>query len=284
MPLKGNLSDFSLVDIIKLLSSTKKTGILRIEAGGDFSGESGEIRFKNGKIIYSVSNKGLIGENAVFHFFEYKEGDFTFEEKEPPSEINVKASTESLLMQGSRLITEWNKISSVIKSLSLVVNLAQSPPEGVSEIKLSKEEWKVLRMIDGNRTIKEIAEELKMPDFEVSKVIYGFLVSGLVEKVNEEVEGVAYVKVKLNVKIKPEFYLTEDNVYIDNSLIKEWISKNKIEKLEKILMQLPDGKEVIINVKGKDNLKGLILIPEEIAKEISLKERDEISVEPVKGE
>lgn len=282
MPLTGNLSDFSLGDILKLLSSAKKTGILKVKGEGIFSGESGEICFKNGKIIYSVNNKGLIGENAVLHFFEFKEGNFSFEETVPSDKTNVKASTESLMLNGSRLITEWNKISSVIKSLSLVVGLTPTPPEGVSEIKLSKEEWKVLRVIDGRKTIKEIAEELKMPVFEISKIIYGFLISGLAEKVKEEVEGITYAKVKLNVKIKPEFYLQEDNVYIDSSLIKKWRSQYGIKNLEKILMHLPDGNEVIINVKGKDDLKGLVLIPEEIAKELSLKEKDEISIEPIK--
>ncbi len=282
MPLTGSLSDFSLGDIIKLLNSAKKTGILKVNGGGVFSGETGKIHFKNGKIIYSVNNKGLIGENAVLHFFEYKEGDFSFEETVPPDETNVKASAESLMLNGSRLITEWNKISSVIKSLSLVVGLAPTPPEGVSEIKLSKEEWKVLRVINGNRTIREIAEELKMPDFEVSKIIYGFLISGLVERITEEAEGVVQAGIEVNVKIKPEFYLQEDNVYIDPSVIKKWVSQYKVKDVRKILMHLPDGRDVIIKVRGKDGLKNFILIPEEIAKELSLKESDRISVEPVK--
>jgi len=39
---------------------------------------------------------------------------------------------------------------------------------------------------------------------------------------------------------------------------------------------------VIINVKPKNNLKGLILIPEEISSELGLKEKDKIFVEPLK--
>jgi len=279
MPLNGNLADFPLGDIIQLLNNTKKTGSLELVAGGDFSGETGKINFSKGKIISAASNKGLFGKSAFLHFYEWHEGNFSFVEMSIEGEVNIEESTESLLVEGARVITEWAKISGVIKSLSLVVNLAPAPPEGVSEIKFSREEWKILRTVDGKKTIREIADELKLADFEVSKIIYGLIASGLVEKVKEvgTISGV-----ELSVKIKPEFYLIEEAVYIDSQLLEKWKTQYELKTIGKIVLHLAGAKDVIINVKPKNNLKGLILIPEEISSELGLKEKDKIFVEPLK--
>lgn len=278
MPLNGNLKDFPLGDIVQLLINTKKTGILKIEAEGIFSGETGEIDFNAGKITFAQSNKGLSGKSAFLHFYEWREGTFSFAETSIQNETNIAESAESLLVEGARVITEWSKISAAIKSLSLIVDLAPAPPEGVSEIKFSKDEWKILRAIDGKKTIKEIAEELKLADFEVSKIIYGLISSGLVEKVSEgTVSGV-----ELSVKIKTEFYLTEEAVFVDPQLIEKWKKQYELRAIEKIIMHIKGGKHIIINVKPKNNLSDVILVPEEIASELEIKEKDKIIVEPLK--
>jgi len=278
MPLNGNLKDFPLGDIIQLINNTKKTGLLKLEAGGDFSGETGEIDFNAGKIIFAESNKGLIGKSAFLHFYEWKVGDFSFVETSVQNEVNIDESTESLLVEGSRVIEEWSNISGVIKSLSLVVNLTPVPPEGVSEIKFTREEWKILRTVDGKKSVKEIAEELKLADFEVSKIIYGLIASGLVEKVSEGVVS----GTELSVRLKPEFYLVEEAVYVDPQLLEEWKTQYELKMIEKIVLHLKGSKDIIINVKPKNNLVGLILIPEEIASELEIKEKDKIFVEPLK--
>jgi len=278
MPLNGNLKDFPLGDIIQLINNAKKTGLLKLEAGGDFSGETGEIDFSAGKIIFAKSNKGLIGKSAFLHFYEWKVGDFSFVETSVQNEVNIDESTESLLVEGSRVIEEWSNISGVIKSLSLVVNLTPVPPEGVSEIKFTRDEWKILRTVDGKKSVKEIAEELKLADFEVSKIIYGLIASGLVEKVSEGVVS----GTELSVKLKPEFYLVEEAVYVDPQLLEEWKTQYELKTIEKIMLHLKGTKDIIINVKSKNNLVGLILIPEEIASELEIKEKDKIFVEPLK--
>jgi hypothetical protein len=197
------------------------------------------------------------------------------------SKINIEESSDPLLVEGSRVITEWAKISGIIKSLSLVVNLvpAPPPPEGVSEIKFPREEWKILRTVDEKKTIREITDELKLSDFEVSRIIYGLIASGLVEKV-KEVDAISGVE--LSVKIKPEFYLMEEAVYIDSELLEKWKTQYELKTIEKIILHLAGAKDVIVNVKPKNNLEGLILIPEEISSELGLKEKDKIFVESLK--
>lgn len=279
MALSGNLKDFSLGDIIQLLNGTRKTGVLELTAGGEFLGETGKINFVSGKIVYAITNKGLAGKSAFLHFYEWREGDFNFLEMPLQDEINIEESTESLLVEGARVITEWDNIASVIKSLSMVVDLAPSPPEGVSEIKFSKDEWKIMRTVDGKKTIKEIAEELKIADFEVSKIIYGLISSGLLVKVKE---GISASGIELSVKIKPEFYLTEEVVYVDSQVIDKWKTQYQLRVVEKIILHMYGTQDVLINVKAKNNLGNFILIPEEIASELGLKEKDKIFVEPSK--
>jgi hypothetical protein len=50
-----------------------------------------------------------------------------------------------------------------------------------SFIDLLPREWEVLSVIDGERNLHEIGKRLVLPEFEVAKIIYGMLSTGLIE-------------------------------------------------------------------------------------------------------
>lgn len=53
--------------------------------------------------------------------------------------------------------------------------------EGIENIKLQPEEWKVLTFVNGKTTIKEIAQKTRLSEFDTSKIIFGLTSSGLVK-------------------------------------------------------------------------------------------------------
>jgi hypothetical protein len=123
-------------------------------------------------------------ESVVFELMSWSEGFFSFEERardEMPSGIRISVSTESLLMEGARRIDEWSRIADTIPHAAIVPELApvDAEREG-SQLDLLPHEWQVLTMIDGVRDLRTIASALARNEFEVAKIAYGLVRTGVV--------------------------------------------------------------------------------------------------------
>ena len=123
-------------------------------------------------------------ESVVFELMSWREGFFSFEERgagEIPRDSRIKVSTESLLMEGARRIDEWSRIADKVPSLGVVPELAPLANEsGESQLDLLPHEWEMLTMIDGQRDLRAIAATLGRDEFEVAKVAYGLVSTGVI--------------------------------------------------------------------------------------------------------
>lgn len=121
-------------------------------------------------------------EEAVFDLIRWKDGYFRFEETSGHDDIAlpIRMSTESLLMEAARRIDEWTVLEGRIPHMGVVPALV-SEGDGGALLDLSPEEWEVLAEIDGERTLTVVAAELGRSDFEIAKVVFGMIRSGVVE-------------------------------------------------------------------------------------------------------
>jgi tetratricopeptide (TPR) repeat protein len=126
-------------------------------------------------------------ESVVFELMSWREGFFSFEEKSAADmaslgETRIRISTESLLMEGARRIDEWSRIADKVPSLAVVPVLAPVREDGqASQLDLLPPEWEVLSMIDGMRDLRAIAGALGRGEFDVARVVYGLVTTGVVE-------------------------------------------------------------------------------------------------------
>jgi hypothetical protein len=123
-------------------------------------------------------------ESVVFELMSWREGFFSFEERsadELPASPEIHVSTESLLMEGARRIDEWSRIADKIPSLTVVPTLAPVNDSHPTQIDLLPDEWEVLTMIDGKRDLRAIATVLGRAEFDIAKVVYGLVTTGVVE-------------------------------------------------------------------------------------------------------
>ncbi len=125
-------------------------------------------------------------ETVVFDLMSWSEGFFSFAE-EPPRPIRkdtaVKVSTESLLMEGARRIDEWSRMMDRVPNGAVVPKLAPLSGGPQSFIDLLPREWEVLSLVDGESNLRRIAIELAISEFDVARIIYGMLTTGLIELV-----------------------------------------------------------------------------------------------------
>ncbi len=123
-------------------------------------------------------------EAVVFELMSWHEGFFSFEELSAaslPGAMRISVSTESLLMEGARRIDEWSRIAHKVPNLEVVPQFALVTGNHEAQLDLLPHEWEVLTMIDGERDLREIAASLGRSDFEVAKVAFGLVTTGVVD-------------------------------------------------------------------------------------------------------
>lgn len=175
MAFQGSLKELPLPDIIQLVSVSGKTGVFSLKRNGD--GGSGEIYLRGGQIVHAYVGD-LRGEEAVYELAIWPEGDFVFTPGRETELTTIHKSNTNLLMEAARRIDEWQVLSKRIASTRLVpVFTTQSATSSVS---LTPQEWALICKIDERRSIEEIAIGLNMSPFEVCKLLYGLITSGLV--------------------------------------------------------------------------------------------------------
>ena len=122
-------------------------------------------------------------EAVVFEMMSWREGFFSFEERgvaDAPSEVSIKISTESLLMEGARRIDEWSRIADKVPNLQVIPVLAPVDDDHPTLLDLLPNEWAVLALIDGESDLREIAGTLGQSEFDVAKIMYGLVSTGVV--------------------------------------------------------------------------------------------------------
>lgn len=201
MPIEGPIRELGLPDVFQLLELSRKTGVLRVTSR--LRDDEGEVVFASGRVVQAslrskpspaidlaamsereVQRKarGHI-EAAVFELMSWREGFFSFEERgvaDMADEGRMGIATESLLMESARRVDEWSRIADKVPHAGVVPLLADVAGEHESQLDLLPHEWEVLSLIDGKRDLKSIAAALSRAEFDIAKVVYGLVTTGVV--------------------------------------------------------------------------------------------------------
>jgi len=174
----GDIAQIKLFDILKPLFSGKKTGKVMVKGK-----EGGELYLELGSITHAKTNSA-VGEYAFFSLMGLKVGKASFEPDEVPSERTISISTEQLLLNWSYRKQEWDKLKEVIPSTNAIFRLSiQKSPENKN---INADQWNVLALCNGTKTISEIADSLSWDEFKTSKIVFQLVQLGLLEKVEDQ--------------------------------------------------------------------------------------------------
>jgi len=174
----GDLAQNKLFDILKPLFSGKKTGKVTV-----MGKEGGELYLEAGNITHAKANTA-VGEYAFFFLMGLKTGKASFDPDEGPSERTISISTEQLLLNWSYRKQEWDKLKEVIPSTHAIFRLSlQKSPENKN---INADQWNVLALCNGTKTILEISESLTWDEFKTSKVIFQLVQLGLLERAEDQ--------------------------------------------------------------------------------------------------
>ena len=174
----GDLSNLKLFDILKTLLVEKKTGVLVIKGK-----EDGEVYLETGNIVHAKTAHSS-GEEAFLAIMGWRMGKSTFKPDVVSREKTISGPAEQLLLKWSYRKQEWGKIKEVIPSPNAIfrLSLQQNP----AEKNIRADQWNVLALANGMRTVSEIAEAVGWDEFKTSKMVYQLIETGLLERAEEQ--------------------------------------------------------------------------------------------------
>jgi hypothetical protein len=138
----------------------------------------------------------------VFKVFRWRDGHYSFAPADTVDydrENFVPMSADFILMEGIRMVDEWPIIEKKIPSFDIVFRAAvdsgmievgagggedplaglseprRSPASSTSKIRLTPDEERIFRRVDGTRTTQAIIDATGMGEFEVCRTLYDFL-------------------------------------------------------------------------------------------------------------
>ena len=192
--LEGSLKDFSLDDLLQMISLGGKTGELHLEGETPFGKKKGIIYFEEGEVRDAETDESR-GEIAIIELLNIKDGSFKFV---PNDNLVIKRSINKsipdLVLLATSKLDEWNRVKSRVDSVdSFFKMVTDDIPE---EIHLSNTDWKVLMLLQKGLTIREAALKLNMTVFDVAKVAYGLVALKIIKEVGQKSPDTQQVKLK----------------------------------------------------------------------------------------
>ncbi len=204
MSLIGDLNSFSFADILQVLHTDKKSGVLIVE----WDDMTVAYYIKDGEIVLArpvdkvfrvyadrdfavlltklrLQNKALA--ETIKKFFlsrlDKRNGRFSFTQGfiKYPQDVPVFFPSEQLIMEAARYLTLEETERKVSDEL-LIFEKTQDYEDKILKAKLTNEERKVLNLVDGRSTVKDIVEKSGLDKLTVYRTLYGLLSIGAIKR------------------------------------------------------------------------------------------------------
>jgi len=132
---------------------------LMLRSGGRW----GDIALQTGALTPSELDDYLKVQvsEVIYDAFVWKGGDFTFYDgiDLPPQAVTISIDLSNLIMEGARRIDEWAECLRLLPESDIVFRVVADPE--AEKITLSLEEWRILFLINGQRTLEEQLDGLR---------------------------------------------------------------------------------------------------------------------------
>ncbi len=129
-------------------------------------------------------------EELIYSLLAWNSGTFKFYENQYPTqeEITVNISVENAILEGYRRIDEINRASEALPDFEQVLTIAPTPIERKTDLSFRSDEWNLLALVNGRRTINEIIDISHLPKMETVQKLAALKLAGLVTESGKQGE------------------------------------------------------------------------------------------------
>ncbi|HEU5082201.1 MAG TPA: DUF4388 domain-containing protein [Acidimicrobiales bacterium] len=176
MALSGTLETFSLPDVLRLLASTKKTGVLALQ--GDRG--RGRVWVASGDIVAADADRAGFAdlEGTLFELLRFVDAGFEFEPGVEPVDRDEPRAVDAALDAAQLRLAEWREIEAVVPSLDVWVRMV---PEVHGPTTVEPDQWRVLASVGTGLSGRGLSQYLEQGEFDVCRQLRDLVEAGMVE-------------------------------------------------------------------------------------------------------
>jgi hypothetical protein len=184
--LQGTLDTFSLAEILGLIERARHTGALGVrgpDGHGTLYVRAG--RFCAGEAAdYSgpVDDRHALDVRLIdvcFHLMRFESGSFEFVvDEEPPWPAERATDIAPIIETVEHIVRAWPAVEAVLPNFDVRPELAEELPD--DSLTLNRSGFKIFTLIDGERTVRQIAREAGRSVVEVGPVLRDLIEHGAV--------------------------------------------------------------------------------------------------------
>jgi hypothetical protein len=140
----GLLDDSALSTVVEAVAADPTVGL-------------GKAAHDAGAVDEGVLHEQVVEQatDAVFDLLRWSRGDFAFLADEAnPDDLGVALNVEEVIAEGRRRMEEWETLTKAVPAPDAVVSVVLKP--AADETALTAEEWALLALADGHRTVADL--------------------------------------------------------------------------------------------------------------------------------
>lgn len=147
----------------------------------------GDILVDSGRVTRDQLRDSLARQSSelVYEVLRWPKGHFEFRREPMPAlaeSARLGLPVASVVMEGFRRVDEWRLVEEGLGNFEAVLQKDPVAIEQGGVDRLPKHEQRLLAMVDGEHTVREIIEQSHMSSFDACKVLYQLLEARLVRR------------------------------------------------------------------------------------------------------
>jgi hypothetical protein len=119
---------------------------------------------------------------AVLDVFLWEEGTFEFQEGPVSFDETVTEAIDpmEIILEAARRMDEWAVIRKIIPSDTIVFRVSDQAKQEGGKVTLQVDELRLLSMLDGQKSVRDVVRETGADEFDVYKTLYAMATSKLI--------------------------------------------------------------------------------------------------------
>jgi Domain of unknown function (DUF4388)/FHA domain len=171
---QGRLEEVPLVDLLQLLSTSKKTGAIVIQGY-----RGGRVHLRNGRVVAAVidADPTLPPKKALYRMVGWSQGGFEFVPQEgelPPMPNEIEESTEMLVMEAMQQQDELGR--GALPPATSAIGIAMPLTPRLRD--LTPDEIDLLQLVHNYGVVQAVLDRADGSDLEVAQKLAGLVQRG----------------------------------------------------------------------------------------------------------
>jgi hypothetical protein len=166
-----------LTEVLKTVIEVRQTGYLKLRDAG----QEGSVALENGVILTARAGTAT-GLHALFQFVGWRGAKIEFQERPMPADIarDLAVYDPQVLLSGVAFkVEEQNLLLEAIPGFDDVLKYVGG--EGLASVEITPPDRNLLTLVDGRRSVREIADRMNQNPAEVARNLGRFRMAGVLE-------------------------------------------------------------------------------------------------------